>query len=179
MDPITLLRHAAVKVLQTMAQVHIKTAPPGIKPLRWQGNVTGAVLPFEGDMKGAMSIWFTDDMLNMVVTNLFGEGMKNDEGARKDTAGEFLNMISGEFRRLLGGQGKTVQGGIPITTTQWPEAAEGQKAVVPFKTEAGAMIMEIEIGGTSAEELLASFAEGREVQAGKSESDKLVDKMFQ
>ena len=106
--------NAAVTVLQTMAFTEPKVGKPFLKgktPLS-QSDVTG-IVGLTGVINGSLAVSFSDAAILQVVSNMFGEAIKEINDEVRDAVGEISNMISGDARRILAEKGYQFQGAIP------------------------------------------------------------------
>lgn len=133
---------AVVNVLKTMA---FTESTPGKPALRKKedpstGDVTG-VVGLTGPVKGSFALSFTEPAILEVVTNMFGEDMTEVNGEVQDAVGELSNMVSGDARRSLEGQGYAFQASIPTVISgkghNITHAVPRPSVVMPFTTGAG------------------------------------------
>lgn len=133
---------AVVTVLKTMAFTEATPGKPALKKKEdaSKGDVTG-VVGLTGAVKGSLALSFTEPAILEVVTNMFGEDMPEVNGEVQDAVGELSNMVSGDARRSLEGQGYSFQASIPTVITgkghNITHAVPGPSVVMPFTTSSG------------------------------------------
>ena len=98
-------------------------------------------------MNGIISVTFTEKCIFYIVTGMFGEEVKELNAEIGDAVGEIANMISGQARQKLEGQGTNLQAAIPSVVigknhtishlTKQPIIA------LPFSTQGGDFTVEI------------------------------------
>jgi len=138
---------AAVNVLKTMAMVEAKPGKPFLKKdSKAFGDVSG-IIGITGDAQGSMSISFEAPAICAVVANLFGNEVKEVNDEVKDAVGEMTNMICGDARRRLEGQGVSLQAGTPTVVAGKDHSVThintGPMLAVPFSTPNGRFVVEV------------------------------------
>jgi chemotaxis protein CheX len=133
--------NATLNVLQTMAFVKCKAGKPFLKKDNVaRGDVSG-VIGFTGETNGTVSVTFDELCILKVVSNMFGEEMKELNDEVSDAVGEITNMISGQARKELEEIGRLFHGAIPTVITgknhKIESTTKGPKIAIPFNTDAG------------------------------------------
>ena len=109
--------NATLNVLQTMAFVKCQAGKPYLKKDNVaQGDVSG-IIGFTGEQNGTVSVTFDELCILKVVSNMFGEEMKELNDEVSDAVGEITNMISGQARKELEEMGRLFHGAIPTVIT--------------------------------------------------------------
>jgi chemotaxis protein CheX len=139
--------NATTNVLETMAFTKSEAGKPFIKNNNVaKGDVSG-VIGFTGETNGTVSVTFDELCILKIVTNMFGEEMKELNDEVSDAVGEITNMISGQARKELEEIGKLFHGAIPSVITgknhTLESMAKGPKVAIPFKTDAGSFTIEV------------------------------------
>jgi chemotaxis protein CheX len=138
---------ATLNVLETMASVKAEAGKPYLKNDRMaRGDLTG-VIGLIGETSGTISVSFTEKSILAVVSNMFGEEMKEMNDDIKDAVGEIANMISGQARQKLEELGRSMKAAIPTVIvgknhtishmTRHPVVA------IPFGTDNGNFTIEV------------------------------------
>ncbi len=143
--------NAALNVLETMAFVKAEAGKPYLKKDDVaRGDVSG-VVGFTGETNGTASITFDESCILKIVSNMFGEEMKELNNEISDAVGEITNMISGQARQEIEKIGKIFHGGIPTVVIgkdhKLISMVKGTKIAIPFKTDAGNFIIEVCLEG--------------------------------
>jgi len=143
--------NATLNVLGTMAFVKAGAGKPYLKKDDFaQGDVSG-VIGFTGKTNGTMYVTFDESCILKIVSNMFGEEMKEINNEITDAVGELTNMISGQARKELAEIGKVFQGAIPSVITgkshKLRPMTNGPKIAIPFKTDFGNFIIEVSLEG--------------------------------
>jgi chemotaxis protein CheX len=133
--------NATLNVLQTMAFIKCQAGKPYLKKDNVaQGDVSG-VIGFTGERNGTVSVTFDELCILKVVSNMFGEEMKDLNDEVSDAVGEITNMISGQARKELEETGRLFHGAIPTVITgknhKIESTTKGPKIAIPFATDAG------------------------------------------
>jgi len=133
--------NATLKVLETMAFINTKAGKPYLKKDDVaNGDVTG-VIGLTGKANGSVSITFDKGSILEIVSNMFGEEIKEINGEVSDAVGELTNMISGQARSELEKTGSLFHAAIPSVITGKHHAisqiSKGPKFAVPFFTDGG------------------------------------------
>ncbi|MBF0099380.1 MAG: chemotaxis protein CheX [Desulfobacterales bacterium] len=139
--------NATTHVLQTMAFVTSKAGKPYLKQDDVaRGDVTG-VIGITGETNGTIAVTFDEGSILKIVSNMFGEEMKELNHEIADAVGELTNMISGQARRELETMGKIFEAAIPSVITGKNHAithyTDGPKIAIPFTTEGGNFTIEV------------------------------------
>jgi len=143
--------NATVNVLETMAFTKSEAGKPHLKKdTVAQGDVSG-VVGLTGEVNGTISVTFDELCILNIVSNMFGEEMKEINNEISDAVGELTNMISGQARKELAEIGKIFQGAIPAVITgknhQLESMTKGPKIAIPFKTDFGSFTIEVCLEG--------------------------------
>ncbi len=139
--------NATMNVLETMAFVKVKADKPYLKKDDIaKGDVTG-VIGLTGASNGTIAVTFDEGSILKIVSNMFGEEMKELNSEVADAVGELTNMISGQARRELEEIGKVFEAAIPSVIAgknhQITHYTDGPKIAIPFTTEGGAFTIEV------------------------------------
>ncbi len=115
-----------------------------------QGDVSG-VVSFTGDAKGTVSVTFDKLCILKIVSNMFGEEMKELNSEISDAVGELTNMISSQARQEIEKIGVLLHGATPKVVTgkdhKLISMVKGPKIAIPLKTDAGSFIIEVCLEG--------------------------------
>lgn len=141
--------NATLNVLETMAFIKPEAGKPYLKKDDVaQGDVSG-VIGFTGETNGAVSVTFNELCILKIVSNMFGEEMKEINNEITDAVGELTNMISGQARKELEEIGKVFSGAIPSVVTgknhKLESMTKGPKIAIPFKTDTGSFTIEVSL----------------------------------
>ncbi len=139
--------NATLNVIETMAFVKAKAEKPYLKKDNVaQGDVSG-IVGITGAVRGTVSITFDEFSILKIVSNMFGEEMKEINHEISDAVGELTNMISGQARQEIEKTGKILQGAIPTVITgknhKLISMTKGPKIAIPFKTDTGSFTVEV------------------------------------
>ena len=108
---------ATMNVLETMAFIKVSPGEPYLKHDNVaKGEVTG-LIGLTGEVGGTLSVSFTEASILFVVSNMFGEEMKELNEEIKDAVGEITNIISGQARQKLEKSGRSLKAAIPSVIT--------------------------------------------------------------
>ncbi len=137
---------ATVNVLKTMAFVEPKPGKPFIKKDKIAlGDVTG-IIGLSGDVTGTLSITFEENTIKHILSNMFGEEVKEINDEVRDGVGELTNMICGDARKMLQQQGINIKAAIPSIVSGKNHTIQhitaGPVIALPFTTEAGKFVVE-------------------------------------
>jgi chemotaxis protein CheX len=138
---------ATCNVLVTMASTKAKAGKPYLKNDQVaRGDVSG-IIGLIGETSGTISVSFTEKSILAIVSNMFGEEMKEVNDEIKDAVGEISNMISGQARQKLEELGRSLKAAIPTVimgknhsishVTSYPVVA------IPFSTDNGDFTIEV------------------------------------
>lgn len=138
---------AAMHVLKTMAGVEVSPGKPFLKKdSRATGDVS-AIIGITGVASGSMALVFTEKCILAIVSNLLGEVFTEMNDEVGDAVGELTNMICGDGRRRLAGEGLSLQAGIPTIVAgknhHIMHFADGPRLAVPFQTAHGDFMVEV------------------------------------
>lgn len=135
---------ATVKVLETMAFTtpKLKKIGPWEKRLA-AGQVVGIIgLSNENEnLKGFMSLGFTESSICRIVSNMLGEEFTCICDETREAVGEIANMISGQARQGLSAKGIKLQAALPSVISGTDLVVDGSEqtpnVMISFDTEAG------------------------------------------
>jgi chemotaxis protein CheX len=138
---------ATLNVLETMASTKAEAGKPYLKEDQVARGDVSAILGLTGEAKGTISVSFSEKSILSIVSNMFGEEMKELNEEIEDAVGEITNMISGQARKKLEEQGKSFKAAIPTVImgknhtithiTKHPIIA------IPFNTDNGEFTIEL------------------------------------
>lgn len=143
--------NATLNVLETMAFIKPEAGEPYVKKDNFaRGNVSG-VIGFTGESNGTVSVTFNEFCILKIVSNMFGEEIKEINDEITDAVGELINMISGQARRELEEIGKVFHGAIPSVITgknhKLMPMTKGRKIAIPFNIDSGSFTIEVALDG--------------------------------
>ena len=132
--------NATMNILETMAFTKSQAGQPYLKKDdAAHGDVSG-VIGFTGETNGTVSVTFDETCILKIVSNMFGEEMKEINNEITDAVGEITNMISGQARKELEEMGKLFHGAIPSVISgknhKLETMTKGPRIAIPFKTDA-------------------------------------------
>ena len=138
---------ATLNVLGTMASTKAQAGKPYIKKDKVaRGDVTG-VIGLTGEARGSISVSFSEKSILAIVSNMFGEEIKELNEEIKDAAGEITNMISGQARKILEELGRTLHGAIPSVIMgknhTLTHMTTSPIIAIPFSTDNGDFTIEV------------------------------------
>jgi len=138
---------ATLNVLGTMASTRAQAGKPYIKKDKVaRGDVTG-VIGLTGEAKGTISVSFSEKSILAIVSNMFGEEMKELNEEINDAVGELSNMISGQARKILEELGRTLHGAIPSVIMgknhTLTHMTTSPVIAIPFSTDNGDFTIEV------------------------------------
>jgi chemotaxis protein CheX len=139
--------NATINVLETMAFVTVTAGKPYLKKDSLaKGDVTG-VIGLTGVANGTISVTFHEVCILNIVSNMFGEEMKELNSEIADAVGELTNMISGQARKELEEMGRVFKAAIPSVITgkshQVSHYTKGPTIAIPFSTDSGDFTIEV------------------------------------
>lgn len=139
--------NATMNVLETMAFIKCKAEKPYLKKDDVaKGDVTG-IIGITGESNGTIAVTFEEETILKIVSNMFGEEMKQLNSEVADAVGELTNMISGQARRELEENGKVFEAAIPSVVSgknhQITHYTDGPKIAIPFITDGGRFTIEV------------------------------------
>lgn len=138
---------ATQHVLKTMAFTDAIAGKPYVKKDQVAGGDVSGIIGITGETDGSLSISFSESCICFVVSNMFGETIKELNKEVEDAVGEITNMISGDARRELAEQGMALQGAIPTVVSgknhKVTHMAKGPSIAIPFSTKAGHFVVEV------------------------------------
>jgi len=138
-------------VLDTMAHTKAAVDKPYLKKEKIaKGDVTG-IIGLTGQVKGTISVTFTEKCILAIVSGMFGEEMKELNEEIKDAVGEISNMISGQARRELETMGLSLTAAIPTVIMGKNHSISHITAhpviAIPFRTDNGEFTIEVSFEG--------------------------------
>ena len=138
---------ATLNVLETMAFTKAEAGKPYLKNDQVaRGDVTG-VIGLIGETSGTISVSFSEKCILAIVSNMFGEEMKEMNNEIKDAVGEIANMISGQARKKLEELGRSLQAAIPTVIMGKNHAithvTSHPVVAIPFGTDNGEFTVEV------------------------------------
>lgn len=141
---------ATVNVIKTMAQTNPTPDKAFVKKdnLSW-GNVTGIIGIAGPKVSGNLVISFDEPCILDIVSKMLMETFTSITPDVVDAVGEITNMISGGTKSTLSKEGFSFEMATPLMITgqnvELKQLAKSPIIVVPFKTEAGKFVLEVNL----------------------------------
>jgi len=137
---------ATANVLKMMAFIEPIPGKPYLKQdQRATGDVSG-VIGFTGDAKGSLALSFTASCIFAILTNMLGESYTEVNDEVLDAVGELTNMISGDARKRLEGEGLIISAAIPTIISGKKHIIKhiitGPSIIIPFSTAHGTFVLD-------------------------------------
>ena len=150
-DLINPFTDAALNVLDTMASTRAQAGKPYIKKDKVaRGDIT-EVIGRTGEARGTISVSFSKKSILSIVSNMFGEEIKELNEEINDAAGEITNVISGQARKKLDEQGMSLKAAIPSVIMGKNHTITHMTTspiiAIPFSTDNGDFTIEVCIEG--------------------------------
>lgn len=143
--------NSTVHVLETMAATKPTCGKAFLKKDGVARGDVSAVIGLTGDVKGTVSVSFTDTCILSIVSKMFGEEMKELNDEIKDAVGEITNMISGQARQALEDLGRSLKAAIPSVIMGKDHSISHMTShpviAIPFETDNGAFTVEVSFEG--------------------------------
>jgi len=138
---------ATLTVLETMAFIKANPKKPFIKKNTIATGDISSIIGLSGETKGTISVSFESKCILSIVSNMFGEEIKELNEEVMDAAGEIANMISGQARQELEAAGKVLYAAIPTVISGKSHTISHMTSApimaVPFNTEFGEFTIEV------------------------------------
>jgi chemotaxis protein CheX len=138
---------ATLNVLETMAFTKAEAGKPYLKKDQIASGDVSGVIGLTGEVSGTFSVSYSEESILAIVSNMFGEEVKEINEEIKDAVGEITNMISGQARQELDRLGRSLRAAIPTVimgknhtithVTAYPIIA------IPFSTSKGDFTIEV------------------------------------
>jgi chemotaxis protein CheX len=138
---------ATLNVLETMAFTKAEAGKPYLKKDQIASGDVSGVIGLTGEVSGTFSVSYSEKSILAIVSNMFGEEVKEINEEIKDAVGEITNMISGQARQELDRLGRSLRAAIPTVimgknhtithVTAYPIIA------IPFSTFKGDFTIEV------------------------------------
>ena len=138
---------ATLHVLETMASTKAQAGKPYLKKDQVARGDVSSVIGLAGEATGMMSVTFTEKSILAIVSNMFGEEMRELNEEVQDAVGEIGNMISGQARQKLEECGRSLQAAIPTVIIgknhSITRVTKAPVIAIPFSTENGDFTIEV------------------------------------
>jgi len=140
---------STINVLKVMAFLDATPGRPYLKKdIIARGDVSG-IITFSGSVTGSLALSFSDSCISKIVSNMLGNDENTIKSMVKNAAGELTNMISGDARKRLQSQGLLIYADIPSILSGKDHiikhVLDGPSIVVPFETDSGVFVVDINI----------------------------------
>ena len=139
--------NATLTVLETMAFTKAEAGKPYLKKDQIASGDVSGVIGLTGEVSGTFSVSYTEKSILAIVSNMFGEEMKELDEEIKDAVGEITNMIAGQARQELDQLGRFLQAAIPTVILGKNHTINHVTAhpviAVPFNTPSGGFCIEV------------------------------------
>ncbi len=137
---------ATLDILQTMAGITATAGAPYVKKdLLAKGEIS-AIVGVTGDKRGTIAVSFTRACAISLVKGMLGDDIHDVIQDTQDAVGEMSNMISGQARAHLAGQGLALQGSTPSVIMGEKHTirhtANSPVMVIPFTSPGGEFTVE-------------------------------------
>lgn len=138
---------ATLHVLETMAATKARAGKPYLKKDQVARGDVSSVIGLTGEAIGMMSLTFTEKSILSIVSNMFGEKMKELNEEIQDAVGEIGNVISGQARQKLEERGRSLKAAIPTVIMgknhSITRVTKAPVIAIPFSTDSGEFTIEV------------------------------------
>lgn len=138
---------AAMHVIKTMARMESEPGKPFLKKDDLALGDVSAVIDISGAAEGSMALSFEEECIKAIVSNLFGEPVKEINNDVRDAVGELTNVICGDARRRIAEKDIVLQAGIPTIVAGKDHIIshpyDGPRLAIRFTTSSGRFAVEI------------------------------------
>ena len=111
-----------------------------------QGDVSG-VIGLTGSAKGSLALSFSSSCIFAILSNMLGETYTEMNDEILDAVGELTNMISGDARKRLEGEGLIISAAIPTIISGKnhiiKHIVSGPSIIIPFSTDHGPFVLDV------------------------------------
>jgi chemotaxis protein CheX len=104
---------ATTNILATMAGITATPGKPYVKKDQVASGDISAIIGVTGPRNGTISVSFSSASATALVVGMLGEDVGDMNQDMQDAVGEVTNMISGQARASIAGEGLTLQGSTP------------------------------------------------------------------
>ncbi|MDR3608377.1 MAG: chemotaxis protein CheX [Oligoflexia bacterium] len=138
-----------LRTLRVQCNLEAKHEKPFIKGKapQPQFDIAAVIGVTSSAFNGTITICFPEAVFLQLMSNMLGEKQTEITKDLEDGAAELLNIIFGQAKIVLTGQGYTVEKAIPTvirgTNLKTSHSADHPVIVLPFKTSAGEFDIEI------------------------------------
>lgn len=137
---------ATTNILATMAGLTATPGKPYVKKTDEAHGDISAIIGVTGPQSGTISVSFSQASATALVVGMLGDDVGDLQQDMQDAVGELANMISGQARATLSGEGLVLQGSTPsVVVGKGHKIHHMTKAVVmaiPFSTVGGDFTVE-------------------------------------
>ncbi len=142
----------AVESLKTQGGLTVEGGKPFLKGKETQPEISiAAQLGLtSSNFKGAMSLCFEEKVFLKMLSNMFGEEVKEITPENQDGAAEILNQVYGYAKTALNPAGYTFDRAIPtVVRGKDLQTSHGKlpTLVIPLRSEVGFIFIEISVHG--------------------------------
>jgi len=110
------------------------------------GDVSG-IIGLTGDARGSLAITFTSPCIIAILHAMLGEQYTEINADVMDAVGELTNMISGDARKRLEGEGFIVTAALPTVVSGKDHVIKhvlgGPSIIIPFSTTHGMFVVDV------------------------------------
>lgn len=104
---------ATTNILTTMAGITATPGKPYVKKDQVACGDISAIIGVTGPCNGTISVSFSAASATALVVGMLGEDVEDMDQDMQDAVGEVANMISGQARATIAGEGLVLQGSTP------------------------------------------------------------------
>jgi chemotaxis protein CheX len=138
---------ATTEVIAAMASLEVIPAEAYLKKEDAATGDVSSVVGLTGTPTGSFSISFDKESILRITSRLFNEEITELDNDVAEAAGELANMISGQARKMIEGQGDLCDGAIPTVVTgeghKLVHITNGPKIAVPFTLDKAKITLEV------------------------------------
>lgn len=140
---------ATKEIFETMVMLDVAPgAPLETKVTSFRNSVSGMV-GLAGVSKGMVSIHTPDPVAMAITTSFLGMETTEINDDVKDAIGELANMLAGNIKMMLSGNGKDITLSIPSAVHGEEYTvnclADSEWVTIPFSSSAGEFLVELQI----------------------------------
>ncbi|MGM0418576.1 MAG: chemotaxis protein CheX [Thermodesulfobacteriota bacterium] len=136
-------------ILDTTAQLKGNIKKPYLKKDPSSNGPVSGLIEMSGDIKGFVSITFSEEAILKIVSVMFGEDMTELNDDVKDAVGELVNMVCGQATNKFAENGNSIKvesHGIKDGEKHFlPNIEERPFLTIPVETEAGNLYIDVSL----------------------------------
>lgn len=137
------------EIFSTMVMMEISVGDEQVESRRILSDSISGIIGLAGTHKGVLAIHLPKIVAMAITSSFLGMEVEEIGPDVEDAVGELANMLGGNIKTILSQNGRDIELSMPTTISgkeyDFQPTKDAEQVVIPFLTEAGRFIVELQL----------------------------------